>query len=427
MATITLAVTVSNPGSGNRYYIDGALQATVSASVDNIYKFDQSDSSNSGHPLRLSTTSNGSHNSGSEYTTGVTTSGTPGSSGAYTQISVTALTVQSLYYYCTAHSGMGGSFNVGSSSLSLKETTGISVLSLSADPVPYAQEIANNPYAGAWSSGGNLNSGRYDLRGTGIQTAALAIGGYIPGGGNNVGVVESYNGTSWSEVADITARKLAGTAGTQTAALAFGGTGATGIVAITESWNGSGWTEVADLNTVRNSPGSAGIVTAALTFGGAGTTNGYTESWNGTSWTEVGDLNTARNSGAGFGANNTASIYCGEGTTVNGITESWNGTAWSEVADLNTSRRQFGPGATGSSTSGLVFGGETPGAANVANVETFNGTSWSSFANLSVARRGGIGAGASTASGLFSGGNGDNDATEEYTSPKIAVKTVDID
>ena len=68
----------------------------------------------------------------------------------------------------------------------------------------------------------------------------------------------------------------------------------------------------------------------------------YTESWNGTSWTEVGDLNTARNSGAGFGANNTASIYGGEGTTVNGITESWNGTAWTEVADLNTSRRQFG-------------------------------------------------------------------------------------
>ena len=103
MATITLTVTVSNPGSGNRYYIDGALQATVSASVDNIYKFDQSDSSNSGHPLRLSTTSNGSHNSGSEYTTGVTTSGTPGSSGAYTQISCNSFNSSKsiLLLYCT--------------------------------------------------------------------------------------------------------------------------------------------------------------------------------------------------------------------------------------------------------------------------------------------------------------------------------------
>jgi plastocyanin len=146
MATITLAVTVSNPGSGNKYYIDGVLQATVSMTPGNTYKFDQADSSNSGHPLRLSTTSNGSHNSGSEYTTGVTTSGTPGSAGAYTQIEVTALTVQTLYYYCTAHSGMGGTINVGNSSTkNLKEMSGFAVENLSADPVPYAQELSNNP------------------------------------------------------------------------------------------------------------------------------------------------------------------------------------------------------------------------------------------------------------------------------------------
>ena len=28
MATITITVTVSNPGSGNKYYLDGVLQAT---------------------------------------------------------------------------------------------------------------------------------------------------------------------------------------------------------------------------------------------------------------------------------------------------------------------------------------------------------------------------------------------------------------
>jgi len=266
MATINIVVTVANPGSGNRYYLDGVLQATISAIPGNTYKFDQADGTNSGHPLRLSITSNGTHSGGSAYTDGVTTSGTPGSSGAYTQIVVDATTVQTLYYYCTAHSGMGGSFNVGSSStVKLKDIKGFTVQSLSSDPTTsdsvgqfYFNSTSNTfkyvqPGVGAWSSGGNLNSGRYDLRGTGIQTAALAIGGYIPGGGNNVGVVESYNGTSWSEVADITARKLAGTAGTQTAALAFGGTGATGIVAITESWNGSGWTEVADLTTARQS------------------------------------------------------------------------------------------------------------------------------------------------------------------------------
>ena len=115
MATITITVTVSNPGSGNKYYLDGVLQYAYPAIPGNTYKFDQADGSNSGHPLRLSITSDGTHNSGSAYTTGVTTNGTPGSAGAYTQIEVTATTIQSLFYYCTNHSGMGGQFNVGSS------------------------------------------------------------------------------------------------------------------------------------------------------------------------------------------------------------------------------------------------------------------------------------------------------------------------
>ena len=74
------------------------------------YTFDQSHSSNAGHPLRLSTTSDGTHGSGSEYTTGVTTNGTPGSAGAYTRITV-AVGTPTLYYYCTNHSGMGGQAN----------------------------------------------------------------------------------------------------------------------------------------------------------------------------------------------------------------------------------------------------------------------------------------------------------------------------
>ena len=109
-ATTTFAITVANPGSGNKYYIDGALQATVSLSEGRTYKFDQSDGTNGGHPLRFSTTSDGTHGGGSEYTTGVTVVGVPGNSGAYTQI-VVAIGAPTLYYYCTAHSGMGGTAN----------------------------------------------------------------------------------------------------------------------------------------------------------------------------------------------------------------------------------------------------------------------------------------------------------------------------
>ena len=105
------AVTVVDDG-GNKYFLDGSNQtgSAITLNEGSTYRFDQSHSSNSGHPLRFSTTSNGTHGGGSEYTTGVTTAGTPGSAGAYTQITV-AVGAPTLYYYCTNHSGMGGQAN----------------------------------------------------------------------------------------------------------------------------------------------------------------------------------------------------------------------------------------------------------------------------------------------------------------------------
>jgi hypothetical protein len=105
-----VVVTVQSVGGANKYFIGGSQQAVVNMIEGNIYRFDQSDSSNSGHPLRFSTTSNGTHAGGSIYSTGVTVVGTPGTAGAYTEI-IPAVGAPTLYYYCTQHSAMGGTAN----------------------------------------------------------------------------------------------------------------------------------------------------------------------------------------------------------------------------------------------------------------------------------------------------------------------------
>ncbi len=111
--TITYDVTVADDG-GNKYFLSGysGSAPTISLKKGNTYIFDQSDATNSTHPIQFSTTSDGTHGSGSAYSSGVTTVGTAGSAGSYVQIVVSDSTPSTLYYYCVNHSGMGGTANV---------------------------------------------------------------------------------------------------------------------------------------------------------------------------------------------------------------------------------------------------------------------------------------------------------------------------
>ena len=111
----SIAVTVADIGSGNKFYLDGTEQQTGRIIPSVEYIFDQSASSNSGHPLLLSITADGTHGAGVSYTTGVTAVGTPGSAGAYTKVVLEQDAPDNLYYYCSNHAGMGADITVRAS------------------------------------------------------------------------------------------------------------------------------------------------------------------------------------------------------------------------------------------------------------------------------------------------------------------------
>ena len=98
-------------GSSLGYYINGIQTPIIElkgqdTSKPYYYRFDQSDSSNSGHPLRFYVDAAKT----TEYTTGVTNTGNspaPGNSGAYTQIAVDKTTPNVLFYQCSNHGNMG--------------------------------------------------------------------------------------------------------------------------------------------------------------------------------------------------------------------------------------------------------------------------------------------------------------------------------
>jgi hypothetical protein len=137
----------------------------------------------------------------------------------------------------------------------------------------------------AWTEVNNLNEGRYFLASVsaGSNTAALAVSGQDPSG--NVTSVESWNGTNWTEVNEVSKAAYGRNGnGSTVAGLVFGGDGG-GVTAQTESWNGTSWTEVNDLSTARRSGGneisqSGADGTTALMAGGATPSDtGITEEW----------------------------------------------------------------------------------------------------------------------------------------------------
>jgi len=109
----TYTVTVA----GGAFVLSGSSKPALTMFRGNTYIFDVSNSSNATHILRFATQAEGASSSG--YSTGVTVTGTPGQAGAKVQIELASTAPATLYYYCTAHSGMGNTITVKDTTLSL--------------------------------------------------------------------------------------------------------------------------------------------------------------------------------------------------------------------------------------------------------------------------------------------------------------------
>ena len=283
---------------------------------------------------------------------------------------------------------------------------------------------------GTWASGGNYPVSTATNSGAGTQTAAIGFGGIAAPGLLNVS--KTYDGSSWTGTSVLnTARKSSGSAkdGSQTAALMVGGQAGTPAseTNVTEEYNGSSWT------CVNNYPVSARLHdqatgTQTSTLCSAGYTGSYittTCKYDGTNWTALSgpsDMNAARFAGTTVGTQTAAIMFGGTSPSGPGLVESWNGSAWSEEsANFNTPRNAGG--SAGTSTNAIFFGGEPVG--NGAATESWDGTSFTTVASLATSKYS-MGCNGTAAAALSIGGNaapGYTNATEEFTVP-VGTATV---
>ena len=320
-----------------------------------------------------------------------------------------------------------------------KEINGQKIQNVSSDPpASFTGQVWYNSTSGAlktdtgplvaatWSTQNSLNTARLGLAGAGTVGASLAIGGQTEPPTVYRAETESYNGTSWTEVADLNkarSKLAASSYSPVSSTIVFAGntnTPAPAKLDNSETWNGSSWTNAPTINTARTEVMGAGnSATNALLFGGE-TPGGFssaTEIWNGSSWTTTTAMPRTQAFGAGAGASSTAALSFA--AYSQGFVYSWNGSNWTEVNAMNTTR--YSSGGSGTNTSAVAIGGLGSGAA-----ETWNGTNWSAADALNTSRykmgAGGVGNASSLAFGGFAPGI--SSATEEF-SQSGGIKTIE--
>jgi hypothetical protein len=186
VATKTAAHRYNGSGSSNGYVIDGKEAPFLTLTPGRTYKFDQSDSSNTGHPLRFYLEANKT----TAYTTNVTVNGTAGQSGAYVQIVIADNTPMVIHYQCSSHALMGNAIQTNSAT-----ATGTLLSSLSVS--------GNMDVTGTFTVSDNIL-----MTGTGAIDVASGTTAQRPGSpsagmfrfNSQTSEFEGYDGSAWGEI-----------------------------------------------------------------------------------------------------------------------------------------------------------------------------------------------------------------------------------
>ena len=259
--------------------------------------------------------------------------------------------------------------------------------------------------------------------GVGTSTAGLTVGGIDDS--SYLNTVEEWNGSGWAAGGTYpTSRYSAGTAGTQTAAMAYCGRvpGSPGGPTETYEYDGSSWTSGNSFPTPGNSMQGIGSVDTAVV-----STEVYTSTnmhhWNGTSWTSANARNTAKGGQAAFGSQ-TAAVLAGGFPDNSNITELYDGTNWTSGNTMNTGRQQVA--GSGTQTSGVAYGGDRPPSeAAQTTIESWDGTSWATSPATLATARARAGAGRNTAAGTWiAGGIGPNGGGEGFDATEIYENSI---
>ena len=256
---------------------------------------------------------------------------------------------------------------------------------------PNSGMTATEEYNGtAWTAGTAVPSPyvRYNGAGMGaVQTAgAIFCGSQNP---PDLNTTLEWDGSSWTGGGNYPFSGPIGTGsagGTLTAGIAMGGPSQGNVVC---KYDGSSWTTTTNYPDSKSRIGVAGTQTAAIGFGGQNSSGTTTNAFlfDGSTFTATGSLGVTNSSGSGhYGMGGSSPSTATVGTFQgDSSTEEFNqsasvitAAAWAAGGSLSTSRRSMHGGQCGLQDAGLAVGGFLGPPGRTGASEEYDGSSWTS-------------------------------------------------